>query len=203
MFLWDWISSFCCLSVPSCGILFYVPPSVSSAWLLLLSSFPVRTPCAWRAEKHGLSFSCSCGLCWGHGAGLQPKTNNKKIKNKENTQKWEICYRTQIALFVVYGFVLRWMFTILNLSMEMYPLLGLVFLALSYLPLMRFSDSNGPLQIFPWPGFRLLLFGLTFKWESLLKLLWNMKGIEMSLIPGNVLKVKDNRYSDMITRVMQ
>lgn len=84
--------------------------------------------------------------------------------------------------------------------MVMYLVLGSVFQALSYLPLMGFSDSNRPLYIFAWLPFRLLLFGLTFERKSLLELLWDMEGIEMSLIPRNLLK-EDNRYSDIITKV--
>lgn len=77
--------------------------------------------------------------------------------------------------------------------MVIFLVLGLVFQALSYLPLMGFSDGNGPLEIFGWLPFRLLLFGLTFEGKSFLELFWNMKGIEMSPIPGNLLK-EENRY---------
>lgn len=84
--------------------------------------------------------------------------------------------------------------------MAIYLVLGWVFQALSYLPLMGLSDSSRPLEIFAWLPFRVLPFGLTFEGKGLLELLWDVKGIEMSLIPGNLLK-EDNRYSDIITRV--
>lgn len=74
--------------------------------------------------------------------------------------------------------------------------LRFLFQASSYLLLMGFSDSNGPLEIFPWLSFRLLLFGLTFERESLLELFWDMKGIKVSWFPGNFLK--DDRNSDLI-----
>lgn len=64
---------------------------------------------------------------------------------------------------------------------------------------MGFSDSNGPLEIFSWLSFRLLLFGLTFEGKSLLELLWDMEGIEVSRFPGNFLK--DDKYSDLVTRI--
>lgn len=75
-----------------------------------------------------------------------------------------------------------------------------VFQALSYLPLVWFPDSNGPLEVPAWPPFGLLLFGLTFEGKSLLELLRNVKGIEMSGLPGNLLKEKSGN-SDIIKRV--
>lgn len=66
---------------------------------------------------------------------------------------------------------------------------------------MWFSDSNGPLEISAWLPFGLLLFGLTFEGKSLLELLWNVKGIEMSRLPGNLLK-EDSRDSELLAMLI-
>lgn len=56
---------------------------------------------------------------------------------------------------------------------------------------MGFSDGDGPLEVFALLPFRLLLLGLTLEGESLLELLGDVEGIEVSRIPGDVLKEGD------------
>lgn len=74
----DWTCASSGPSGPWCGTVFYVPPSVSSAWPPPVSPSAVGTLCVWHAASCGLSSSCGCKLCLEHGAGPPPTGTGKE-----------------------------------------------------------------------------------------------------------------------------